>query len=88
MTSVNDAFVMGAWEKDVAADGRITFLADGAGKFAKALGLSIDLSERNLGIRSQRYSMVVDDGIVRSLNVEESPGKAEASGAEALLKQM
>ena len=88
VTSVNDPFVMGAWEKEVAADGRIAFLADGSGKFAKAIGLSIDLSERNLGIRSQRYSMIVDDGVVRSLNVEESPGKAELSGAEALLKQM
>ena len=79
---------MTAWEKDVAADGRITFLADGSGKFAKALGMSLDLSERNLGIRSQRYSMLVDDGVVTKLNIEDSPGKADLSGAEALLKQM
>ena len=88
VTSVNDVFVMQAWEKEVAADGRIAFLSDGSGKFAKAIGLSVDLSERNLGIRSQRYSMLVDDGVVTKLNIEETPGKAELSGAEALLKQM
>lgn len=88
VTSINDVFVMDAWQKDVAADGRITFLADGAGKFAKALGMSVDLSERNLGVRSQRYSMLVDDGVVTKLNIEDSPGKADISGAEALLKQM
>ena len=60
----------------------------GSGKFATALGLAVDLSERNLGVRSQRYSMIVDDGVVKSLNVEDSPGKADISGAEALLKQM
>ena len=88
VTAVNDVYVMGAWERDVGADGRIVFLADGSGKFAKALGLAVDLSERNLGIRSQRYSMIVDDGVVTKLNVEDTPGKAELSGAEALLKQM
>lgn len=88
VTSVNDVFVMGAWEKEVAADGRIAFLADGSGHFAKALGLSVDLTERNLGIRSQRYAMIVDDGVVTKLNIEDSPGKADISGAEALLKQM
>ena len=64
------------------------FLLMAAEKFANALGLSVDLSERNLGIRSQRYSMIVDDGVVKSLNIEETPGKADISGAEALLKQM
>jgi peroxiredoxin len=88
VTSVNDIFVMNAWEKDTAADGRIKFLSDGSGKFAKAIGLSADMSERNFGLRSQRYSMLVDDGVVQKLNIEETPGKAELSGAEALLGQM
>ena len=88
VTSVNDVFVMSAWEKEVASDGRITFLSDGSAKFANAIGMSLDLSERNLGVRSQRYSMIVDDGVVTKLNIEESPGKADLSGAEALLKQM
>lgn len=88
VTGVNDVFVMRAWEKDVAADGRVTFLADGAGKFARAVGMDLDLSERNLGIRSRRYAMLVEDGVVKQLNVEDSPGKAETSGAEALLAQM
>ena len=88
VTSVNDVFVMGAWEKEVAADGRIVFLADGGGQFAKAIGLSIDLTERGMGVRSQRYAMLVDDGVVTTLNIEDSPGKADISGAEALLKTM
>jgi peroxiredoxin len=88
VTGVNDVFVMDAWKKDTGAAGKIEFLADGSADFAKALGLSLDASAGGLGIRSKRYSMVVDDGVVKSLNVEESPGKAELSGADALLKQL
>ena len=70
------------------AEGKVEFLADGGAAFAKALGLSIDLTERGMGIRSQRYSMVVEDGVVKTFNLEEAPGKAEASGAENLLKSL
>lgn len=86
VTGVNDVFVMSAWKKSSGAEGHIEFLADGSAAFAKAIGLSIDLGERGLGTRSQRYSMVVDDGVVKAFNLEEAPGKAEASGAENLLK--
>jgi glutaredoxin/glutathione-dependent peroxiredoxin len=86
VTGVNDVFVMDAWAKQSGAEGKVTFLADGSANFAKAIGLSLDLSERGLGTRSQRYSMLVDDAIVRKLSVEETPGKAELSGADALLK--
>lgn len=88
VTSVNDVFVMDAWAKSAAADGKITFLADGNGDFANALGLTLDLTERGLGVRSQRYAMLVDDGVVRRLNIEPSPGKAEVSSADALLAQL
>jgi peroxiredoxin len=87
VTGVNDVFVMNAWKKASGAD-KIEFLADGSANFAKAIGLSIDLGERGLGTRSSRYSMLVEDGVVKKLNVEEAPGKAEASGAENLLKQL
>ncbi len=86
VTGVNDVFVMDAWKKNTAAEGKIEFLADGSAAFAKAIGLSVDLGERGLGTRSQRYAMVVEDGVVKTLNVEEAPGKAEVSGAENLLK--
>jgi glutaredoxin/glutathione-dependent peroxiredoxin len=82
-TSVNDAFVMGAWAKSAAAEG-ITMLADGNGDFAEALGLTMDGSRFGMGKRSQRYSMLVEDGTVTRLNVEE-PGAYEVSGAEHLL---
>lgn len=88
VTSVNDVFVMDAWAKNSKAAGKIEFLADGIAAFAKAVGLTFDLTERGLGVRSQRYSMVVEDGIVRKLNIEDSAGKADISGAEALLKQI
>lgn len=88
VVSVNDAFVMDAWAKATGADGKIVFLADGNADFAKAVGLSANLSERGLGIRSRRYSMLVDDGVVKKLNVEEAPGKVVASGAERLLEQI
>jgi peroxiredoxin len=85
VTSVNDVFVLDAWSKASAAEG-LEFLADGNADFAKAVGLDMDGTGFGLGIRSKRYSMLVDDGVVRLLNVEESPSKAEASGAEAILK--
>ena len=87
LTSVNDVFVMDAWKKASGGDA-IEFLADGSGNWAKALGLTADLTERGLGVRSQRYAMVVDDGVVKTLNIEDAPGKADISGAENLLKGM
>ena len=86
VTGVNDVFVMDAWKKSTGAEGKVEFLADGSADFAKAIGLQLDASAGGLGIRSKRYSMVVDDGVVKSLAVEEAPGKAELSGADALLK--
>jgi peroxiredoxin len=85
VTGVNDVFVMEAWKKAAGGDG-IEFLADGSGNWAKALGLTADLTERGLGVRSQRYAMVVDNGVVKTLNVEDTPGKADVSGADNLLK--
>ena len=87
VTGVNDVFVMDAWKKASGGDA-IEFLADGSGNWAKALGLTADLTERGLGVRSQRYAMVVDDGVVKTLNVEDAPGKAEISGADNLLKSI
>jgi glutaredoxin/glutathione-dependent peroxiredoxin len=88
VTGVNDVFVMDAWKKATDGSNKIDFLADGSAEFAKALGLTADLVARGLGVRSQRYSMLVEDGVVKKLNVEDSPGKAEISGAENLLKQL
>ena len=87
VTSVNDVFVMDAWKKATAADG-LEFLADGNGEFAKAVDLSFDGSGNGLGTRSKRYSMLVEDGVVKKLNIEEAPGKVEVSGGDALLKQL
>ena len=83
-TSVNDVFVMDAWRKDLGVDDRILMLADGAGVLAKALGLELDLTARGLGMRSQRYAMVVEDGKVTHLGVE-GPGEFEVSKAESIL---
>ena len=88
VTGVNDQFVMDAWKKASGAEGKVEFLADGNGDFAKAIGLSLDASGNGLGVRSKRYSMIVEDGVVKALNVEEAPGKADVSGADALLKQL
>jgi alkyl hydroperoxide reductase subunit AhpC len=88
VTSVNDVFVMTAWAKATGGEGKITFLSDGNGDFAKAVGLALDGTGFGLGTRSQRYAMVVDDGVVSVLNVEDTPSKADVSGAEALLKQL
>jgi peroxiredoxin len=87
MTAVNDIFVLDAWKKSSGAD-KIDFLADGNGEFAKAIDLTFDGSGNGLGTRSKRYSMLVDDGVVKSLNVEEAPGKVDVSGGDALLKQL
>lgn len=87
-TSTNDVFVLDAWAKATGAAGTLEFLSDGNGDFAKAIGLSMDGTGFGMGIRSQRYSMLVDDGVVKSLNVEDAPGKADASGAETMLGQL
>ena len=83
-TSVNDAFVLDAWSKDAGADGKVVMLADGSADFAKAIGLELDMTARGLGMRSKRYAMIVEDGTVTALNIEEAPGSAEASGADAI----
>ena len=84
--SVNDAFVMGAWARDQKTAGKVRMLADGSAAFTNAVGLPLDLVERGMGVRSQRYSMLVVDGVVKALNIE-GPGKFEVSDAETLLKQ-
>ena len=85
--SVNDAFVMDAWGKDQSVGDDVLMLADGNGDFAKALGLELDATGVGLGIRSQRFAMVVEDGVVKTLNVEE-PGAFEVSSAEAMLSAL
>jgi len=84
--SVNDAFVMGAWGRDQKTGGKVRMMADGSAEFSKALGLTLDLTARGMGMRSNRYSMLVKDGVVKSLNVE-APGKFEVSDADTLLRQ-
>lgn len=85
--SVNDAFVMGAWGRDQKATGIVRMMADGSAEFTKALGLEFDLTARGMGVRSQRYSMLVEDGVVKQLNIEQ-PGKFEVSNAETMLGQL
>jgi peroxiredoxin len=85
--SVNDAFVMGAWGRDQKSGGKVRMMADGSAEFSKAVGLTLDLTARGMGVRSDRYSMLVVDGVVRQLN-RESPGKFEVSDAGTLLKQL
>ena len=85
--SVNDAFVMGAWGREQKTAGKVRMMADGSGEFAKATGLTLDLTARGMGVRSQRYSMLVVDGVVKSLNVE-APGKFEVSDAGSVLEQV
>jgi peroxiredoxin len=84
--SVNDPFVMGAWARDQKTGGKIRMMGDGSADYTKTLGLEFDLAAKGLGLRCQRFSMLVDNGVVKSLNVEE-PGKFEASSAEKLLEQ-
>ena len=80
-TSVNDVFVLTAWAKDSKADGKIQMLADGSAEFAKKVGLEVDLGPRGMGVRSQRYSMIIENGVVKSLNVEPVPGHDVSSAA-------
>ena len=84
--SVNDAHVMGAWGREQKTGGKVRMLADGNGTFAKATGLTRDMSAKGMGVRSQRYSMLVKDGVVKMLNIE-APGKFEVSDAATLLRQ-
>ena len=88
VTGVNDHFVMDAWKDASGAGDKIEFLADGNADFAKAIDMTFDGSGNGLGTRSKRYSMLVDDGVVKQLNIEESPGKVDLSSAENLLKAM
>lgn len=88
VVAVNDHFVMGAWEKFTGGSGKILYLADGNGAFTRALGLDADLSGGGLGLRSRRFSMIVENGVVKKLNVEDTPGKAVVSGAAAILEQL
>jgi peroxiredoxin len=85
--AVNDAFVIGAWGDDQKATGVVRMMADGSGLFTKAMGLDMDLTKFGMGVRSQRYSMLVEDGIVKKLNVEQG-SKFEVSSAEAMLAQL
>lgn len=85
--SVNDPFVMGAWAREQGTAGKIRLLADGSADFTKKLGLEFDLTKRGMGVRSQRYSMLIEDGVVKQLNLE-APGKFEVSDAATLLKQL
>lgn len=88
VTAVNDPFVMKAWAESTGAMGKITFLSDGSAVFAKAAGLELDLTARGLGMRNQRFSMIVRDGVVAALNIEEAPGTVDKTGAETILTQL
>jgi peroxiredoxin len=85
--SVNDPFVMGAWAKDQKSSGKVRMMADGSATYTKALGLELDLMARGLGVRCQRFSALIDNGVVKALNIE-APGKYEVSGAETMLQQL
>ena len=85
--AVNDVFVMGAWGKDRNVGDKVTLVADGSAAFTKAAGLELDLTERGLGLRCQRFSMVVDDGVVKSLSID-AAGTFEATSAEKILEQL
>jgi glutaredoxin/glutathione-dependent peroxiredoxin len=85
--SLNDGFVMAAWGRDQKAIGKVRMLGDGNGELTKKLGLEVDLAKAGLGLRMQRFSMLIDDGVVKQLNVE-APGKFEVSDAETMLKQL
>jgi peroxiredoxin len=85
--SVNDAFVMGAWGRDQKTAGKVRMMADGSAEYVKKLGLENDMTARGMGVRSQRFSMLVDDGVVKSINVE-GPGKFEVSDGGTMLKAL
>ncbi len=88
VVSVNDHHVMKAWARFTGGEGKLLFLADGNGDFIKATGLGMDMSGGGMGVRSKRFSMIVDDGTVSALNVEGSPGDAVESGAARILEQL
>jgi peroxiredoxin len=88
VTAVNDVFVMEAWKKASGAEGKIDFLADGNGEFAKAIDMAFDGSGAGLGTRSKRFAMLVDDGTVKAVSIEDAPGKCELTSGEALLMQI
>ena len=88
VVAVNDHHVMGAWANSTGGAGKQRFIADWDAAFTKALGMDIDLSAGTLGVRSKRYSMLVEDGVVKTLNIEESPGQATISGAAAMIEQL
>ncbi|MBB5703411.1 peroxiredoxin [Ochrobactrum daejeonense] len=88
VVAVNDAFVMDAWAKSTGGEDKILFLADGSAAFTKAAGLELDATAGGLGIRSKRYSAIVEDGAVKTLNIEDQPGQAVTSAAAALLEQL
>lgn len=85
--AANDGFVMAAWGRDQKATGKIRFLGDGSAAWTKALGLELDLTARGMGMRMQRFSMLLDDGVVTQVNIE-GPGKFEVSGGDTMLKQL
>ena len=85
--AVNDPFVMGAWGRDQKSGSKVRMMADGSAEYTKKLGLELDLASRGMGIRCQRFSMLVDNGVVKALNVE-APGKFEVSDAETMLKHL
>ena len=84
--SVNDAFVMGAWGREQHAEGKLRMMADGSAQYTQAIGLTLDLVAQGMGLRSQRYSMLLDDGVVKTLNIE-APGRFEVSDADTMLAQ-
>lgn len=88
VVAVNDVFVMSAWARSTGGEGKILFLADGSGDFARAAGLDLDLSKGGLGLRLKRFSAIVEDGVVTALNIEDAPGTAVASGAATLIEQL
>jgi peroxiredoxin len=88
VVAVNDHHVMAAWSRFTGGEGRIEFLADGNGDFVKALGLDADMGVAGMGVRSRRFSMIVDDGRVQALNIEDKPGQAVESGAAKILEQL
>ena len=88
VVSVNDVFVMSAWADATGAKDKILFLADGSADFTRAAGLELDASGFGMGVRSKRYAMIVEDGVVKTLNIEDTPGQAVASGAAAVLEAL
>jgi glutaredoxin/glutathione-dependent peroxiredoxin len=88
VTGVNDVFVMKAWKEASGSGDKVMFLADGSGDFAKAVGLELDASARGLGLRSKRYAMILENGVVKHLAVEDVPSSASISGAEAILEKL